>query len=114
MYKIVNFIYNASAQIFVLKFIITHKLFVGPTVLHPQYYGVQTPWGIYPASIIQQGQQTPQGLPSQPLRNGSGRLTPSGQSDSLNNSSNQLQTLPAAAAQGEQSLQLPQKDLNLF
>ena len=72
---------------------------LGPTVIHPQYYGVQTPWGIYPASIIQQGQQTPQGLPSQPLRSGSGRLTPSGQSDSLNNSSNQLQTLPTA--QGE-------------
>jgi hypothetical protein len=28
----------------------------------PQYYGVQTPWGIYPAAnILQQGPGTPQG-----------------------------------------------------
>lgn len=54
--------------------------FAGP-VIHPQYYSVQTPWGIYPANIIPaQGQQTPQGL--QQMRGGSGRLTPSGQSDS--------------------------------
>ena len=75
-------------------------------MIHPQYYGVQTPWGIYPASIVQQGQQTPQGisgLPSQPMRSGSGRLTPSGQADSLNNSGNQLQTLPA---QGESTCPL--------
>lgn len=74
----------------------------GPTVIHPQYYGVQTPWGIYPASIVQQGQQTPQGmsgLPSQPLRSGSGRLTPSGQGENLGNSGNQLQTLPAQGPQ---------------
>ena len=74
----------------------------GPTVIHPQYYGVQTPWGIYPANIIQQqGQQTPQGmssLPSQQMRNSSGRLTPSGQNENLGNSGNQMQTLPA---QGE-------------
>lgn len=54
---------------------------VGPTVIHPQYYSVQTPWGIYPANIIPaQGQQTPQGMTQ--VRSGSGRLTPSGQSDS--------------------------------
>ena len=54
-------------------------------MIHPQYYGVQTPWGIYPANIIQQqqGQQTPQpGLQQQMGRGGAGRLTPSGQSDS--------------------------------
>ena len=71
-------------------------------MIHPQYYGVQTPWGIYPANIIQQqGQQTPQGmssLPSQQMRNSSGRLTPSGQNENLGNSGNQMQTLPA---QGE-------------
>ncbi|XP_013397936.1 pumilio homolog 1 [Lingula anatina] len=38
----------------------------GPTVI-PQYYGVQTPWGVYPASVIQQGQQQQQqpGVPPQ-------------------------------------------------
>ncbi|CAC5413715.1 PUM [Mytilus coruscus] len=62
----------------------------GPTVLHPQYYGVQAPWGIYPANLIQQqGQQTPQGMSSQQqqqqqmMRNQTGRpLTPSQQNDS--------------------------------
>ncbi|KAL4218130.1 Pumilio 2 [Mactra antiquata] len=59
----------------------TQQQQLGPTVIHPQYYSVQTPWGIYPANIIPtQGQQTPQGL--QQMRGGSGRLTPSGQSDS--------------------------------
>lgn len=68
---------------------------VGPTVLHPQYYGVQAPWGIYPANLIQQqGQQTPQGLSNpqqqqqqqqqQMMRNQSGRpLTPSQQNDNV-------------------------------
>ncbi|KAK3087170.1 hypothetical protein FSP39_002529 [Pinctada imbricata] len=38
----------------------------GPAVIHPQYYGVQGPWGIYPANLIQQqGQHTPQGLTQQ-------------------------------------------------
>ena len=38
----------------------------GPAVV-PQYYGVQTPWGIYPAAgLLQQGgQTTPQGVPQQ-------------------------------------------------
>lgn len=63
---------------------------VGPTVLHPQYYGVQAPWGIYPTNLIQQqGQQTPQGLSSQQqqqqiIRSQSGRpLTPSQQNDNV-------------------------------
>ena len=62
----------------------------GPTVLHPQYYGVQAPWGIYPTNLIQQqGQQTPQGLSSQQqqqqiIRSQSGRpLTPSQQNDNV-------------------------------
>ena len=50
----------------------------------PQYYGVQTPWGIYPANLVQQqaGQQTPQGTVTQQqlLRGQQGRpLTPSQQ-----------------------------------
>ena len=55
-------------------------------MIHPQYYGVQAPWGIYPANLIQQqGQHTPQGPLSQGqgqqqgqmMRNQSGRpLTP--------------------------------------
>jgi hypothetical protein len=71
---------------FMIKFQLKHlQCFIlstaGPTVIHPQYYSVQTPWGIYPANIIPtQGQQTPQGI--QQMRGGSGRLTPSGQSDS--------------------------------
>ena len=55
-------------------------------MVHPQYYGVQTPWGIYPANIVQQpqGQQTPQGgvqqQQQQLLRGQQGRpLTPSQQ-----------------------------------
>jgi pumilio RNA-binding family len=61
---------------------------LGPTaVVHPQYYSVQTPWGIYPASIIQQqgGQQTPQATAVAPqqqtlIRGQAGRpLTPSQQ-----------------------------------
>ncbi|XP_053383267.1 pumilio homolog 2-like isoform X3 [Mercenaria mercenaria] len=67
------------------------QLAAGPTVIHPQYYSVQTPWGIYPANIIPtQGQQTPQGL--QQMRGGSGRLTPSGQSDSGTPMQQQLPT----------------------
>lgn len=68
----------------------TSFILTGPTVLHPQYYGVQAPWGIYPANLIQQqGQQTPQGMSSQQqqqqqmMRNQTGRpLTPSQQNDS--------------------------------
>ena len=41
----------------------------GPTAVVPQYYSVQTPWGIYPAGLIQQGaaagQQTPQAVTPQ-------------------------------------------------
>ncbi|XP_062616258.1 pumilio homolog 2-like isoform X1 [Saccostrea cucullata] len=58
----------------------------GPAVIHPQYYGVQAPWGIYPANLIQQqGQTTPQPTsqaqqqqPQQPhlMRGQNGRLTP--------------------------------------
>ena len=59
----------------------TPHIYLGPAVIQPQYYGVQTPWGIYPANLIQQGQGTPQGIQQQ-MRGGSGRLTPSGQSDS--------------------------------
>ncbi|XP_048249503.1 pumilio homolog 2-like isoform X2 [Haliotis rufescens] len=62
----------------------------GPTVIHPQYYGVQTPWGIYPANLIQQpqGQQTPQGMQQQQTqmmpRQSNGRpLTPSQQNDGM-------------------------------
>jgi hypothetical protein len=44
----------------------------------PPYYGVQTPWGIYPANIVQ-GQQVPQ---QQLMRGQQGRpLTPSQQSE---------------------------------
>ncbi|XP_052763067.1 pumilio homolog 1-like isoform X2 [Mya arenaria] len=69
---------------------------LGPTVIHPQYYSVQTPWGIYPANIIPtQGQQTPQGMAG--MRGGSGRLTPSGQSDSGQN-----QMPPQLSTQGAQ------------
>ncbi|XP_064652654.1 pumilio homolog 2-like isoform X4 [Lineus longissimus] len=48
----------------------------GPTAVMPPYYGVQTPWGIYPANIIQQqGQQMSQ---QQLMRGQQGRpLTPS-------------------------------------
>lgn len=55
----------------------------GPAVLHPQYYGVQAPWGIYPANLIQQqGQTTPQPAShhqqqqQQLMRGQNGRLTP--------------------------------------
>ncbi|XP_052249506.1 pumilio homolog 2-like isoform X3 [Dreissena polymorpha] len=68
----------------------------GPTVIHPQYYQVQTPWGIYPANLIPaQGPGTPQGIAGQ-MRGGSGRLTPSGQSDS---GQNQMQQMPPQGAQ---------------
>lgn len=44
-------------------------VFSGPTAVVPQYYSVQTPWGIYPAGLIQQGaaagQQTPQAVTPQ-------------------------------------------------
>lgn len=67
-----------------------HVTVVGPTVIHPQYYGVQTPWGIYPANLIQQpqGQQTPQGMQQQQTqmmpRQSNGRpLTPSQQNDGM-------------------------------
>lgn len=68
----------------------------GP-VIHPQYYSVQTPWGIYPANLIQAaGQQTPQGL--QQLQQGrSGRMTPSGQSDSGSQVAQQMPTQGAYA-----------------
>lgn len=56
---------------------------LGPAVLHPQYYGVQAPWGIYPANLIQQqGQTTPQPAShhqqqqQQLMRGQNGRLTP--------------------------------------
>lgn len=64
----------------------------GP-VIHPQYYGVQAPWGIYPANLIQQqGQQTPQMGQQQPMMRGqSGRpLTPNQQNDNM---ANQQQTM---------------------
>lgn len=52
----------------------------GP-VIHPQYYGVQAPWGIYPANLIQQqGQTTPQSASQQQqqqlMRGQNGRMTP--------------------------------------
>lgn len=62
----------------------------GPAVLHPQYYGVQAPWGIYPANLIQQQGQTThqpashhhqQQQQQQMMRGQNGRLTPN-QSDS--------------------------------
>ncbi len=71
------------------------SIFSGPAVV-PQYYGVQTPWGIYPAAgILQQqpgagaaaaGQQTPQPVtPQQQLlraqTNNARPVTP--QSDAL-------------------------------
>ncbi|KAL3889995.1 hypothetical protein ACJMK2_002304 [Sinanodonta woodiana] len=68
----------------------------GPTVI-PQYYGVQTPWGIYPANLFQQqqGQQTPQGMSQQQnqlLRSQTGRpLTPNQQNDNMSNNATQLQ-----------------------
>jgi len=69
----------------------------GPTVLHPSYYGVQAPWGIYPANIIQQqSQQTPQGMNQQQqmMRGQSGRpLTPSQQGDNMGNQQTSLQQL---------------------
>ncbi|KAK3583191.1 hypothetical protein CHS0354_025709 [Potamilus streckersoni] len=68
----------------------------GPTVI-PQYYGVQTPWGIYPANLFQQqqGQQTPQGMSQQQnqlLRSQTGRpLTPNQQNENMSNNATQLQ-----------------------
>ncbi|XP_050389378.2 pumilio homolog 1 [Patella vulgata] len=79
----------------------------GPTVIHPQYYGVQAPWGIYPANLIQQapqGQQTPQGMSQQQqqqLLRGQGNrpLTPSQQSDGMGTpNSLQPQSLPSNGA----------------
>lgn len=75
----------------------------GP-VLHPQYYGIQTPWGIYPANIIQQqGQGTPQQAQlsqqqqQQMLRGQNGRpLTPSQQNEAMATPNS---TLPAQALQ---------------
>ncbi|XP_041360530.1 pumilio homolog 1-like isoform X2 [Gigantopelta aegis] len=67
----------------------TQQQQLGPTVIHPQYYSVQTPWGIYPANLIQQpqGQQTPQNMPQgQQMMRGqtNGRpLTPSQQNEPM-------------------------------
>ena len=60
-------------------FLIVDILFAGQ-VVHPQYYSVQAPWGIYPANIVQGQQQNPQG--TQLLRGQSRPLTPS-QSDGM-------------------------------
>ena len=64
----------------------------GPTAVVPQYYQVQTPWGISPANLIQQGQQPMQ--QQQLLRSAqTGRpLTPSQQNDPLGTPNQQLQT----------------------
>ncbi|XP_074657260.1 pumilio homolog 1-like [Tubulanus polymorphus] len=68
----------------------------GPAVVGPQYYSV--PWGIYPANIVQQGQNPQGGVPQQQqlIRNQQGRpLTPSQQDQigSQNNGSvQQIQT----------------------
>ncbi|KAL5014836.1 hypothetical protein ScPMuIL_009106 [Solemya velum] len=74
-------------------------LVVGPAVI-PQYYGVQAPWGLYPANLIQQqSQQTPQAMSQQQqqqmLRGQTGRpLTPSQQNDAMNNQSGQMTAQP--------------------
>ncbi|XP_021374897.1 pumilio homolog 2-like isoform X2 [Mizuhopecten yessoensis] len=85
----------------------------GPTVLHPQYYGVQAPWGIYPANLIQQqGQQTPQGLNQQQqqqvLRGQSGRpITPSQQNDNMASQPSSLQHQPLQAPNAQYQIIAP-------
>ena len=73
----------------------------GPTVIHPQYYGVQAPWGLYPANLIQQqGQQSSQQI----LRGQNGRpLTPNQPNDNM---ASHTPTLPP------QQLQTPSMLLN--
>ena len=77
----------------------------GPTaVVHPQYYSVQTPWGIYPAAgLLQQSgnnQQVPQQQQQQQILRGStGRLTPS--QDGLGTPTGSLQSQPATIQAGE-------------
>ncbi|XP_060066830.1 pumilio homolog 1-like [Ylistrum balloti] len=86
---------------------------LGPTVLHPQYYGVQAPWGIYPANLIQQqGQQTPQGLNQQQqqqvLRGQSGRpITPSQQNENMPSQPSSLQHQPLQAPNAQYQIIAP-------
>lgn len=65
----------------------------------PQYYSVQTPWGIYPANLIPQqpGQQPLQ--QQQIIRSAqTGRpLTPSQQNEPLGTPNGQIQPAPGTA-----------------
>lgn len=91
---------NVLVIFVVLSFTFYLLQYLGPAVV-PQYYGLQTPWGIYPANIVQQGQQQQQ-QQQQMMRGPTGRpMTPSQQE--------QLGT-PTSGVQG-QPLGTPGKDL---
>lgn len=101
----------------VYKCIRSVLFYSGPAVIHPQYYSVQAPW-LYPANLIQQGQQPHPGAAAQSaaaaalsqqqqqqlLRGQSGRpVTPQQQSENI----------PASALQA-QALQTPSKIQTTF
>lgn len=97
----------------------------GPAVIHPQYYSLQTPWGLYPANLIQQqGQQPHPGAPQsaaaltqqqqqQLLRGQSGRpVTPQQQNENIPASALQAQALQTPNAAGYQFLATAYYDQN--
>ncbi|XP_036368446.1 pumilio homolog 2 isoform X3 [Octopus sinensis] len=103
-----------------------HFSLQGPAVIHPQYYSVQAPW-LYPANLIQQGQQPHPGAAAQSaaaaalsqqqqqqlLRGQSGRpVTPQQQSENIPASALQAQALQTPNAPGYQFLATAYYDQN--